>query len=199
MGDLSQAAGSAYVARTQYESALAHYPDHPAATVGLSSILLDIYSEKLRPIPAIPPLDVELSVFGLGTQDQAPTPSKGVSKALPSRPLGLGGSNMGKASNSREESSLPKTDDQPVAPYKATRLPLVDRLAARDRAFALLSGLTRLGSGWNYSDAWFALARAHEESEQPEKAKEALWWCVELEEAMAVRDWRCLGGGGYVI
>ncbi|KFA55814.1 hypothetical protein S40293_01905 [Stachybotrys chartarum IBT 40293] len=198
MGDLSQAAGSAYVARTQYESALAHYPDHPAATVGLSSILLDIYSEKLRPIPAIPPLDVELSVFGLGTQDQAPIPSKGVSKALPSRPLGLGGSNIGKASNSRE-SSLPKTDDQPVAPYKATRLPLVDRLAARDRAFALLSGLTRLGSGWNYSDAWFALARAHEESEQPEKAKEALWWCVELEEAMAVRDWRCLGGGGYVI
>src|SRR5690606_28147400 len=36
-------------------------------------------------------------------------------------------------------------------PHKATSLPLNDRLAARDRAFGLLSGLTKLGSGWNYA------------------------------------------------
>lgn len=89
--------------------------------------------------------------------------------------------------------------DQLPAPYKATHLPLADRLAARERAFTLLSGLTRLGTGWDNSDAWFALARAHEESGQPEKAKEVLWWCVELEEAMGVREWRCLGNGGYIL
>ena len=82
---------------------------------------------------------------------------------------------------------------------RATSLPLIDRLAARDRAYGLLSGLTKLGTGWNYSDAWFALARAYEESGQLDKAKEALWWCVELEEGMGARDWKCVGVGGYVL
>lgn len=83
-------------------------------------------------------------------------------------------------------------------PHKATSLPLVDRLAARDRAYGLLSGLTRLGSGWDYSEAWFVMARAHEEGGEEERAKEALWWCVELEEGRGVRGWGD-GGGGYII
>jgi cargo-transport protein YPP1 len=75
-------------------------------------------------------------------------------------------------------------------PYKASSLPLIDRLAARDRAYGLLAGLTKLGSAWNYSDAWFALARAHEESGQPDKAKEVL----------GVRQWSSVSGaGGYVL
>lgn len=76
---------------------------------------------------------------------------------------------------------------------------MLDRLAARDRAYGLLSGLTKLGTGWNYSEAWFALARVYEESGQVDKARDALWWCVELEENRAVRDWRCAAAGGYVL
>jgi hypothetical protein len=76
---------------------------------------------------------------------------------------------------------------------------LLDRLAARDRAYGLLSGLTKLGSGWNYSEAWFALARAQEEAGLVDKARDALWWCVELEEGRGVRSWNCVGAGGYVL
>lgn len=59
----------------------------------------------------------------------------------------------------------------------------------------LLSALTRLGSGWNDSQAWFTLARAQELSGEVEKAKSALWWCVELEEARPMRAWRIAVGG----
>ena len=70
-------------------------------------------------------------------------------------------------------------------------LALLSRLAARDRAYGLLSMLTKSGRGWDDSDAWFALARVYEESGQEEKAQEALWWVVELEEGRQVRDWSC--------
>lgn len=108
-----------------------------------------------------------------------------------SNPADSGG--PGSASSGDETHVLPP-------PYKARSLPLVDRIAARDRAFTLLSGLTRLGSGWNSADAWFALARAHEECGQNDRARDLLWWCVELEEGTGVRDWSCVGGGvGYVL
>lgn len=188
---------------------MTYYPDHPAAIVGLSNILLDIYSEKLLPTPAIPPLD------GHEFYDDTRLPRSSTSpaplKTLPYTPLGLvSDSCAAEAVSSGEGDEKEETkavgsdndardEDELPAPYKASHLPLVDRLAARDRAFALLSGLTRLGAGWDYSDAWFALARAHEENGQLDKAKEVLWWCVELEEAMGVRDWRSLAGGGYII
>lgn len=76
---------------------------------------------------------------------------------------------------------------------------MLDRLAARDRAYGLLNGLTKLGMGWNYSEAWYTLARAYEECGQVDKAREVLWWCVELEEGKAVRWWDCVGAGGYVL
>lgn len=76
---------------------------------------------------------------------------------------------------------------------------LLDRLAARDRAYGLLTALTKLGSGWNCSEAWFVLARAYEEGGQMDKAREVLWWCVELEEGRGVRDWGVVGAGGYVL
>mgnify|MGYP000959713417 CR=1 FL=1 len=116
-------------------------------------------------------------------------------KTIPVQPLGLAVT----PTPSEVPDPEPLADEHLPEPYKATNLPLVDRLAARDRAYALLSGLTRLGSGWNLSEAWFALARAHEESGQPDKAKEVLWWCIELEESASVRDWSCLAGGGYVL
>jgi hypothetical protein len=77
--------------------------------------------------------------------------------------------------------------------------PVLNRLAARDRAFGLLSTLTKLGSGWDYSEAWYALARAYEESGQVEKTKEVLWWCVELEDTHPVRSWKTVGMGGFVL
>lgn len=60
----------------------------------------------------------------------------------------------------------------------------------------LLSTLTRLGSGWHNSDAWYTLARSHELSKQVGKAKQALWWVVELEENRPMRPWREVGVGG---
>ena len=161
--------------------------------MGLSNILLDTYSQKLRPLPPIPLVESE------------PTSSADIPfinvlekpKSIPAQALGLAPTPAPAAGDIPDPE--PMADDHLPEPYKAANLPLVDRLAARDRAYALLSGLTRLGSGWNLSEAWFALARAHEESGQPDKAKEVLWWCIELEEAAGVRDWRCLAGGGYVL
>lgn len=72
-------------------------------------------------------------------------------------------------------------------------------LAARDRASGLLSTLTKLGGGWDYSEAWYALARAYEESGEVEKAKQALWWVVELEDNHPLRNWGSATLGGFVL
>ncbi|KAI1777905.1 hypothetical protein F4818DRAFT_329206 [Hypoxylon cercidicola] len=201
-----------YKAREYFEEALMHYPDHPSAIVGLSNILLDIYSEVLLPPAAIPSIILSegqltnlLPTKSKVQKAHASSPRAVTIPALPSTPLGLGGSiadslasPLSNNTSSAYQSSSSSVEELP-APYKAVSLPLVDRLAARDRAYGLLSGLTKLGTGWNYSDAWFALARAHEESGQPDRAKEALWWCVELEEGMGVREWNCVSANGYVL
>lgn len=75
----------------------------------------------------------------------------------------------------------------------------LNRIAARDRAYSLLSCLTKSGSGWDNSEAWFALARAYEEGGQIEKAKEVLWWCVELEDTRPIRHWKKVSVGGFVL
>ncbi|KAK5631781.1 hypothetical protein RRF57_007495 [Xylaria bambusicola] len=207
MGLLAVDEGVPYIARAYFEEALVHYPNHPSAIVGLSNILLDIYTEDILPPPAIPSITGETTpreTFHSSTKSKSST--LGVvdaSGAQLATPLGLGGDARREMKATDTETLLfsshksqepPVTDELP-APYKAKSLPVIDRLAARDRAYGLLSGLTKLGKGWNYSDAWFALARAYEESGQPDKAKEALWWCVELEEGMGIRDWHCTGVG----
>lgn len=70
---------------------------------------------------------------------------------------------------------------------------LIARLCARDRAYGLLSSLTKSGSGWDCSEAWYALARAYELGGRVAKARETLWWVVELEESRPVREWGCVG------
>lgn len=213
--NLSLIQGHPYVARSEFETALAHYPDHPSAIVGLSNILLDIHGEVLLPPVAVPGLDTPTGpIPAAASGDSAPAftndlpfrKSKQPEEAVgfPVGPLGLVTTKPKRQGNSTGEagSTTPNTHDGPLPlppPYKARSLPLVDRLAARDRAYGLLSGLTKLGTGWNYSEAWFALARAHEESGQADKAKEVLWWCVELEEGRGVREWSCVGAGGYVL
>ncbi|KAI0202748.1 hypothetical protein F4808DRAFT_458466 [Astrocystis sublimbata] len=207
MGLLAIDEGQPYVSRAHFEEALMHDPDHPSAVVGLSNILLDIFSEVLLPTPAIPRIG-EGKEEVLDSITRAPKTTSGMIETSyfpPATPLGLGDT-ANKGVSGTEKSGVPTqqtskisaTDALP-APYKADSLPLIDRLAARDRAYGLLSGLTKLGKGWNYSDAWFALARAHEESGQIDKAKEALWWCVELEEGMGVREWHCVGVNGYTL
>ena len=89
----------------------------------------------------------------------------------------------------------PNTKSSQQAPTTAE----LNRLASRDRAYMLLSNLTRLGSGWDDSEAWRALARAHELSKQIGKAKQALWWVVELEEDRPMRPWLDVSPGGFVL
>ncbi|KAF2446500.1 hypothetical protein P171DRAFT_430644 [Karstenula rhodostoma CBS 690.94] len=103
--------------------------------------------------------------------------------------------------------SIANSSDSPTAhltahtPSAENQLspPELSRLASRDRAFGLLSTLTKRGAGWDHSEAWYALARAYEESGQIDKTKEVLWWCVELEDTHPTRDWRNVTLGGFVL
>lgn len=89
---------------------------------------------------------------------------------------------------------LPLPAPTPPTPADPSDPTLLSRLAARDRAYGLLSALTKSGRGWDCSEAWFALARCYEEGGQVEKAREALWWVVEVEEKRGVRAWGVCGG-----
>jgi cargo-transport protein YPP1 len=70
---------------------------------------------------------------------------------------------------------------------------MLDRLAARDRAYFLLSTLSKLGNGWACSEAWNALSRVYEAAGQMEKAKNVLYWVVELEDSRPLRPWEAVG------
>ncbi|KAA8572835.1 hypothetical protein MFRU_003g00620 [Monilinia fructicola] len=182
---------SPYTALENFEAALSHFADHPVATVGLSDILLDIYTEDLLPIstiPALVPPNVSTSTpsaSSLNTSAQSQQYPSSIPPNSTTGPLGL---------------PLPTTLKQDVhtAP-EDNQTAQLDRLAARDRAYGLLSGLTKLGSGWNYSEAWYSLARAYEVGGQKDKAREVLWWCVELEEGRGLRSWEVASSGGYVL
>ncbi|KAH0287130.1 hypothetical protein M436DRAFT_80050 [Aureobasidium namibiae CBS 147.97] len=130
-----------------YERALSHYPDHAAAIVGISAILLDVYAQV---IPAELPLPNSI----------IPPPSA----SAPTNPKVL------------PQDPTPSVEVQ-------------TRLAARDRAYFLLQSLTKSGEGWDDSEAWSLLARAHEESGQLDRAREALWFLVELEDGRPLRPW----------
>ena len=201
--DVYHERGNLYIARSaphdailQYESALSHYPDHPGATVGLSNILLDIYSQLIplhreKHSLQFEPLD---SVTSLVHQRSKPT------LATIALPPTTNDSSPQAHSLSHFESPLSKELSHSSSSYDPAssnrKSPeAIDRLAARDRAYGLLSSLTKLGTGWDNSEAWFALARAYEESGQIERSKEVLWWVVELEEKRPIRPWSCLGQG----
>lgn len=171
---LALAEGKSHEAMKRFEEALMYSLDHPRATVGLSNILLDIYEQK---VPGESPrrgLDMsppdETNLLGKGPLKQPNNAS--IEKA---------------SADARAGEELRKTPEN------------LSRLAARDRAYGLLSNLTKLGSSWDDSEAWYALARAHECGGQIEKAKEVLWWCVELEDTRPVRHWRNIGPGSYVL
>lgn len=204
-----------YTALGHFESALSHFANHSSAIVGLSNILLDIYTEELLPPPSIPSLilpsslatpssstvNTSVATTPLTTQPPPIKPSSSL-PIIPRGPIGLGSTKprVNGIQTPQEPASTPESQSSGLEPNcKGSSTSLLDRLAARDRAYGLLTALTKLGTGWNYSEAWFALARAYEESGQPDKAREVLWWCVELEEGRGVRDWAVVGGGGYVL
>lgn len=172
--NLASAKGMPHEAVHYFEEALIHSLDHPRATVGLSNILLDIYEQKIPSEPPQPGLDVEESEKLKLSRN---TTGKMKNGLLPE---------FG-AADPRAGDGLGETPEN------------LNRLAARDRAYGLLSNLTKLGSSWDDSEAWYTLARAHECSGQIEKAREVLWWCVELEDKRPVRHWRNIGTGPYVL
>lgn len=170
-GELKVAQSLKHEARTAFERALLHFPDHPEAMVGLSNILLDIYGQII-------PLEPTAASEKPTRVSPAPAPATVDPAPAPEKP--------------QLTSHTPSAENQ-ISPPELTRL------MARDRAFGLLSTLTKLGTGWDYSEAWYALARAYEESSQIEKTKEVLWWCVELEDTHPVRAWRHVALGGFVL
>ena len=171
---LSLTKGMPHEAIKDFEEALTSSLDHPRATVGLSNILLDIFEQKIPNEPPRPGLD-------LGPVEKLGLPLNNLTENLKAPSIQDG------QAASRAGDELRKTPEN------------LNRLAARDRAYGLLSNLTRLGSSWDDSEAWYALARAHECSGQMEKAKEVLWWCVELEDRRPVRHWRNIGTGSYIL
>lgn len=89
----------------------------------------------------------------------------------------------------------------PPSPHASSTTPTSSEgdlatLIARNRAYGLLSQLTKSGRGWDCSEAWFALARSYEEDGMVEKAMGVYWWCVGLEDTRPVREWGGVVGGG---
>lgn len=174
-----------FEAMAHYEQALSHYPDHPAGIIGISNLLMDIYEEKLpaeelitshRPLPTA-------SISLLSEAKPAVSRPTSSTSTAPSRRPSL-------VSDTQEISEESKKDPTPAE---------LNRLAARDRAYILLSNLTKLGAGWDDSEAWLTFARAHELSGEVGKAKQALWWVVELEDYRPVRPWRDVTHGVYAL
>lgn len=164
-------------ASATFEKALLWYPDHGGAIVGLSNMLLDVYEQPQE-------RERDQERVGEGRADDEallPPKPKPVLDAL----LDLDAKDA--SAEVQEAEALDKEERSRPSPL------LLSRLAARDRAYGLLSMLTKSGRGWDDSEAWFALARSHEQSGLVDKAKEALWWVVELEEGRPVRHWSHLG------
>ncbi|KAJ5146293.1 uncharacterized protein N7515_000857 [Penicillium bovifimosum] len=182
-GLLAQARSKPHQAIKHFEEALLRYQDHPTATIGLANLLLDIWEQKLA--PEAPNADVDLDVARLSLLSETPNPKS--AKAISTED--------GKTPNGAESTGTAETSSsaQNVEPKQ------LHRLAARDRAYGLLSALTKLGSSWDNSEAWFALSRAYEAGEQIDKLKEVLWWCIELEDRRPIRHWSNIGSGLYVL
>jgi cargo-transport protein YPP1 len=181
-GALSEAQSLFHESMQYYEEAITRYPDHSKATIGLSNLLLDVWEEKIPLEPVQHQLDTDI----VKSSFLEPTTH---SHNVCSETTGTKTTSIS-AVDIKKPSSAPSHDDEPG---------YLSRLAARDRAYGLVSMLTKTGSSWDNSEAWFTLSRAHEAGSQIEKAKEILWWCIELEDEKPIRHWWNLGNGGYVL
>ncbi len=191
-GNLEQTLAAPQQATEYYERALFHCVDHPAATVALANLLLDVYTQT-APSPEHPARSATSNSFSAPYPHDSSFPT---SCSLDPDDND-NETNMNSLPPLQHDPSQPTMTNPPTTLHNETNL--LARLAARDRAHGLLSSLTKLGSGWDNSEAWFALARAYEEGGQVDRAKEVLWWCVELEDTRPVRGWGCVGLGGFVL
>ncbi|KAK5941854.1 hypothetical protein PMZ80_005805 [Knufia obscura] len=163
----------------QYEHCLMYYPDHPSGIVGLSNILLDYYEKRI---------DLAKKVDDGRSFGVRPGSKQSKEEDL-----------LGSATPSQEHLQDPFSTQAASSEDLKKTPENLNRIAARDRAYGLLSTLTKLGTGWDNSEAWFALARAHELGGEVDRAKKILWWVIELEDTRPIRHWRNLGCGGYVL
>ncbi|KAJ5689133.1 hypothetical protein N7462_003525 [Penicillium macrosclerotiorum] len=179
---LSQAQSNPHQAIKLFEDALLRCPDHPTATIGLANLLLDVWDQKLPLEPSNADVDLDISRVSLLSEMPKPNSAKAVSI---------------------EELKAPDVEIPPPAEVSPSPHDVdpkhLHRLAARDRAYALLSALTKQGSSWDNSEAWYALSRAYEAGEQVDKLKDVLWWCIELEDRRPIRHWSNIGSGLYVL
>ncbi|KAF2218772.1 hypothetical protein BDZ85DRAFT_307119 [Elsinoe ampelina] len=158
-----------------FERGLSFETDHSATITFMSSILLDIYEEI---IAQEPPSSRDLVAIASSASsmdmDNTLVPKIKTSQSV-----------SDVEQNANQAPRRPKTTDP--SPEE------LNRIAARDRAYMLLSSLTKLGEGWDNAEAWFHLSRAHELMGQTQKAENCLWWVVQLEDARPVRPWRVAG------
>ncbi|RAH77372.1 hypothetical protein BO86DRAFT_370968 [Aspergillus japonicus CBS 114.51] len=176
-GFLSKAQERPHEAMEHFEKALRHELNHPKATIGLSNLLLDVWDRTIPLEPPRPGIELDPSMFPLSSPLSEPKKKTGHAEVtLPT--------------DAKAGSADVEKEEEPQ---------LLNRIAARERAFGLLSGLTKLGSSWDNSEAWYALSRAYEAGGQVEKLKEVLWWCIELEDRRPLRHWSSIGSGIYVL
>lgn len=183
-GLLSKAQSRPHEAMEHFEEALMRYSDHPKATTSLANLLLDVWDRKLPLDPPHEEVDSGLSKSSLLGETLNENRASGKPR-------------QGSA-DSRDGSSKRQNNPEP-APSSEEEPRFLNRLAARERAYGLLSALTKRGSSWDNSEAWFALSRAFEAGDQTEKLREVLWWCIELEDRRPIRHWSNIGSGLYVL
>ncbi|KAI5285366.1 hypothetical protein KEM54_000625 [Ascosphaera aggregata] len=172
-GLLAQAEGLFKDALSNYEEAVQYSPYHLAGIIGLCNLLLDIYDEK----------------FPIDDEDEEET-------------VAVRGGELRETSlKALEERPTIKVPEPYRKEYPTDEPPpkLTIRLAARDRAFMLLSMLTKTGHAWDSSEAWYLLSRAYEQTDDIGKTRELLWWCIELEDKKPIRHWSNLGPSTYVL
>ena len=164
---------------SRYEHCLSYWPDHAEGIIGLSNLLMDIYEETM---PAEEPEPTLLS--HLASSSTTASGSTLNAAAAPSPRTIAPDANTDTPQNHPQTTVTPSSNDPSPAQ--------LNRIAARDRAYMLLSTLTKLGTGADNPEAWLTLARSHELSKQTARAKKALWWVVKLEESRPLRDWSCV-------
>lgn len=183
-GLLSKAQSRPHEAMEHFEEALTRYLDHPKATIVLADLLLDIWDKKIPSEPAQEDVDVNASMQSL-LAETLNNQNKALNKA------------RSKSRDTKEDLSKPQNNQPRWASNEEPRY--LNQLAARDRAYGLLSALTKRGSSWDNSEAWYVLGRAYEAGGQINKLREVLWWCIELEDRRPIRHWSNIGSGLYVL
>lgn len=166
-----------------FEQCLMSYPDHAKGIVALSNVLLDFYEKKLDLGRRIEDGKPKEELKDQTKEKKSPAVQNGAVL----EPGSVTTQSVARIAPLQTDDELKKTPEN------------LNRLAARDRAYGLLSALTKLGTGWDDSEAWFTLGRAHELGGEMDRAKEVWWWCVELEDRRPLRHWRNVCCTGYVL